>query len=211
MSSRLPELFDDVKLVEKIQNKLPSLFDLAELESSRAGKVGMEVGSKREQILAALLMYKFGEGNVEKRNITEPDVDLRLFREPVSIKTFSVKSSRTLGSVKAVWTVDWLRVKEFCRTYRPRSDMLLVQVVWNREGGLFLVPITVQEEVFQRLGTDNYLKVPKQGTNPRGVEISRDALRAMITSKGTRKIPIAWQRPRQRFEPERRWLEYWER
>jgi len=65
MSSRLIEIFDDAKLVNWIKNKLPYLFQLAELESSRAGKIGMEVGSLRERIIIALLIYKFGEANVE--------------------------------------------------------------------------------------------------------------------------------------------------
>jgi len=47
MSSRLIEIFEDRKLVNRIKNKLPYLFQLAELESSRAGKIGMEVGSLR--------------------------------------------------------------------------------------------------------------------------------------------------------------------
>ncbi len=50
MSSRLIEIFEDKKLVEKIRKRLPYLFYLAELESSRAGKIGMEVGSLRERI-----------------------------------------------------------------------------------------------------------------------------------------------------------------
>jgi len=44
MTSRLTELFEDEKLVKRIKRKLPYLFQLAELESSQAGKVGMEVG-----------------------------------------------------------------------------------------------------------------------------------------------------------------------
>ncbi len=45
MLSRLGEIFEDKKLVRKIKKRLPYLFQLAELESSRAGKIGMEVGS----------------------------------------------------------------------------------------------------------------------------------------------------------------------
>jgi len=60
MLSPLIELFDDKNLVRKIQNKLPYVFQLSELESSRAGKTGMEVGSLRERIIVALLIYKFG-------------------------------------------------------------------------------------------------------------------------------------------------------
>jgi len=65
MPSRLTEIFEDAKLVEKVKKRLPYLFHLAELESSRAGKIGMEVGSLREKIIVALLIYKFGEKNVE--------------------------------------------------------------------------------------------------------------------------------------------------
>jgi len=62
MSSRLIEIFEDVKLVNRIETRLPYLFQLAELESSRAGKIGMEVGSLRERIVVALLIYKFWWG-----------------------------------------------------------------------------------------------------------------------------------------------------
>jgi hypothetical protein len=49
VSSRLVEIFDDVRLVEKIKSRLPYLFQLAESESSRAGRVGMQVGSARDK------------------------------------------------------------------------------------------------------------------------------------------------------------------
>lgn len=49
MSSRLIEIFEDEKLVEKIKRRLPYLFQLAELESSRAGKIGMQAGSAPEE------------------------------------------------------------------------------------------------------------------------------------------------------------------
>ena len=88
MSSRIDEIFEDEILVNKIKTRLPYLFQLAELESSRAGKIGMEVGSLRERIIVALLIYKFGEENVETEiPITEPEIDVKLFDEPVSIKT----------------------------------------------------------------------------------------------------------------------------
>jgi len=64
MPSRLMEIFEDERLIEKIKRRLPYLFQLAELESSRAGKTGMEVGSIRERIIVALLIYKFGEEHI---------------------------------------------------------------------------------------------------------------------------------------------------
>lgn len=106
------ELLNDERICEKICQRLPYLFALAELEASRAGRVGMEIGTLREQILIALLIYKFGE-----------------------------------------------------------------------------------EEVFDRLGRENYLHIPKRGTNPRGVEISRKAIARLITHPQTKGLAIKWHRP----------------
>jgi len=49
MASRLIEIFTDEKLVAKIKRRLPYLFQVAELESSRAGKIGMQVGFGPEE------------------------------------------------------------------------------------------------------------------------------------------------------------------
>jgi len=90
MSSKLLKIFNDEKLIEKIKSRLPHLFQLAEVESSRAGKIGMEVGSLREKIITALLIYGFGKENVETEiPITEPEIDVKLFGAPISIKTIT--------------------------------------------------------------------------------------------------------------------------
>jgi len=125
MFSRLVEIFEDRELIEKIKKRLPYLFQLAELDSSRAGKIGMEVGSLREKIIVALLIYKFGEENVEtKMPITEPEVDVRLFGQPVSVKTLTGKR---FGGVKLIWTVDAQKAKEFqerrCERWQIKKDM----------------------------------------------------------------------------------------
>ena len=46
--SWLIEVFEDEELVGRVKGRLPYLFQLAELESSRAGKIGMQVGSVRD-------------------------------------------------------------------------------------------------------------------------------------------------------------------
>ena len=90
MSSRVIEIFEDKELVKRIKEKLPRLFQLAELERSRAGKIGMEVSVLRERITVALLIYKFGEANVETEiPITEVEVNVELFGEPISIMTIT--------------------------------------------------------------------------------------------------------------------------
>ena len=51
MSNHLQEIFKDESLRKRIKDKLPHLFHIAELETSRAGKVGTQVSSTREEII----------------------------------------------------------------------------------------------------------------------------------------------------------------
>jgi Restriction endonuclease ThaI len=120
-NSPLFSLFEDSNTVEKIKNRLPHLFWLAKIDSSRAGKAGMQIGSAREAIIIALLIYKFGEQNVRTDiPITEPEVDVIVNNHPISIKTIAAK---TIGSgVKAIWTVDAQKAREFVANYKPKCD-----------------------------------------------------------------------------------------
>jgi hypothetical protein len=206
MHQKLLELFTDKSTVQKIQNKLPKLFYLAELESSRAGKIGMEVGSVREKILIALFIYKFGESNVDADiPITEPEVDVKVFNNPISIKTITGISS----GVKLIWTVDAEKAIEFSRNYTPKHDMLLVQINWDNGGNFCLVPTPVQLAVFNQLGREAYIKLPKKGTNPRGVEMTTKALQLMVSDKNTYKISINWKKESVEYLPYKRWVELW--
>jgi len=208
MSSRLLEIFEDQKLVEKIKRRLPYLFRLAELESSRAGKIGMEVGSLRERIIVALLIYRFGGDSVETEiAITEPEVDVKLFGQPVSVKTLTGKG---FSGVKLIWTVDAQKAKEFRETYYPHCDILLVQINWNNKGGFYYIPLGTQKRLFDRIGKEKYIRLPKPGTNPRGVEIAKEALETLAKDKESRVIEIYWQKAKIDYNPYKRWVDYWE-
>lgn len=207
MSSRLIKIFDDEKLIEKIKKRLPHLFQLAEVESSRAGKIGMEVGSLRERIVVALLIYKFGEEYVETElPITEPEVDMRLFGQPVSIKTITGKG---FSGVKLIWTVDARKAREFRENYYPRCDILLVQINWNDTGGFYYIPLEAQKRLFEDIGREKYIKLPKPGTNPRGVEITKEALSCLVEDKEAKVVEIVWQRSKIDYNPYKRWVDYW--
>ncbi len=207
MSSRLIEIFDDEKLVNRVKNKLPYLFQLAELESSRAGKIGMEVGSLREKIVVALLIYKFGKANVETEiPITEPEVDVRLFGKPISIKTITGKG---FSGVKLIWTVDAQKAREFRETYDPHCDIVIVQINWGNLGGFYYIPLEVQRKLLDRIGRERYIKLPKSGTNPRGVEITKEALSSLVKDEMSRFIEINWQRKKIDYNPYKRWVDYW--
>jgi len=207
MSSRLKEIFKDKKLVNRIKTRLPYLFQLAELESSRAGKIGMEVGSLREKIIIALLIYKFGVANVETEiPITEPEVDVRLFSESVSIKTIT---GRGFSGVKLIWTVDAQKAREFRETYYPHCDILLVQINWGSTGGFYYIPLEAQKRIFDKVGREGYIKLPKPGTNPRGVEITKEALSSLIKDEMSKVIEIYWQKAKADYNPYKRWIDYW--
>jgi hypothetical protein len=207
MPNQLAEIFEDEKLVARIKNRLPYLFQLAELESSRAGKTGMEVGSVRERIVVALLIYKFGEANVETEiPITEPEMDAKAFGKPVSIKTITGKG---FGGVKLIWTVDAEKARAFRENYYPRCDILLVQINWNNVGGFYYIPLDIQKRHFDRLGRHKYIKLPKPGTNPRGVEVTDDALLSLVGDSESKSISINWQRTKIEFNSYKRWVDLW--
>ena len=206
MVDKLTEIFKDKNLVEKIRKRLPYLFQLAELESSRAGKTGMEVGSVRERIIVALLIYKFGEANVETEiPIAESEVYAKLFGEPVSVKTITGKS---LGGVKLIWTVDAQKAIEFRENYYPSCDILLVQINWGNTGGFFYIPVRLQKNLFHKMGRDNYIKLPKVGTNPRGAEITKEALSNLAADKQCQRIIIEWQKTKIDFNPYKKWVDF---
>ena len=93
----IEDLFADKEYIKTIQKKLPKLFDIASIESSRAGKIGMQVGSLRETVLISLLFFAFGEDKVNADfPITTSEKDAEVNGDPISIKTITGN-----GSIKA--------------------------------------------------------------------------------------------------------------
>jgi len=101
------------------------------------------------------------------------------------------------------------KAKEFSESYYPHCDILLVQINWNDIGEFYYVPLDVQKRIFDRLGRKNYIKLPKPGTNPRGVEITKEALSGLIKDSMSKKIVINWQKTKIEFDPYKRWVELW--
>jgi len=205
---KIEQIFSDQKLIVKIQSRLPYLFQLAELESMRGGKIGMEVGSVREKIIVALLIYQFGESNVKTEfPITEPEVDVEVKGEKYSIKTITQK--KLGGGVKLIWTVDAEKAEEFREHYYPICGMFFVHINWSNGGGLYFFSQEIQEEVLSKLGRESYLKLPKKGTNPRGVEMTSEALKLLSDHPNKFFIPINWKKTKIEYDPFKRWVDYW--
>lgn len=152
-------------------------------------------------------MHKFGVENVKTDiPITETEIDVIVHDHPLSIKTIS---GARIGGVKAIWTVDAQKAREFVAQYKPKYDMLLVQVNWGGTGVFAYIPLKVQEEIFSSFGRDKYFSLPKQGTNPRGVEFSKEAMMRLSLHPDIKRIIVPWIRPIEKFNQYQRWLDYW--
>ncbi len=206
----LDKVFKDDREISRLREKLPYLFKIAEIEVSKGGKTGMEVGTLRENIIIAYFMTVFGEEYIDTNiPINNSEIDFYLIYKddkiPISVKT---KTGKGLSGVKLVWTVDWESVEKFCENYKPFADILFIQVVYGGEGVFCYIPVDIQMDVFHRLGAD-YLKKPKRGTNPRGVEISSKALKYCI-EETPYKFKIDWVlQEGLTYTPYRRWIELW--
>ena len=204
---KLSELFDTILFRRMVIENLPEFFQIAEIEHTKGGTVGMGVGLEREKILISLLIDNFGRDIVDTNiPINEAEKDALLNKDPLSIKT---KTGHYLNGVKLIWTTDAEQVGYFKENYYPSCDMLFAQIVWNDKGGLFLIDVSTQEEIFNDMGRGNYMKLPKPGNNSRGVEFTSKALDRMLWHKDTKFIEIKWKRRDLNHDPYERWTKIW--
>ncbi len=85
-----------------------------------------------------------------------------------------------------------------------KTTILLAQINWNDTGGFFYIPLKAQKLLFDKIGRRNYIKLPKPGTNPRGVEITKEALSSLVEDSESRRIEISWQMKNYRKKMERK-------
>lgn len=197
------EWFDDQKFIKLIKGNLPKLFKRAELESMRGNKIGMEVGKVREQILVAILLKTFGEINIKDDfSSTDSSRDVKVFEDVLSIKTFS---KNNYGGLKVFWASDNDSVNRAVLSYKPQNHFLISQIKWGtNNGGLYLIPISVQDEFFNELGVNNYLQI--NSGNNRGISLKVEVLKSMISHKDTKKIEVDWNVPEMKLNIYERWI-----
>ena len=206
----MPRIFDKLfssPVKEKIQERLPLLFSMAQAEHTRGGKTGMEVGNARERVLIALFMWVYGNENIEIPDTINPGADVFVHGEGVSIKTL-----QNAIRFKLSWTVDWQSRNEFVADYKPTSHILFVQIAWGKHGMLYFINKESQQKILKSLGRDRdgYFHVPKPGTNPRGVEISSEAIALLMEHPNTRTISIHWKKSEiAESTPFKRWIDLW--
>ena len=195
---------------EKICKVLPTLFNMVELENKRGNKLGMEAGTARERVLIALFMYVYGDKSISFPASTSPELDVWVNDVPISIKT---KSTGGYAGVKLVWTVDWVKIDEFVQTYHPSSHLLYINILWGKTGKFCLITKGAQIEVLDRLTIDSYVKIPAKGTNPRGIELSKEAMQQIQNHPTTQILQINWKRDPSLLVERAlygRWIQLWD-
>lgn len=193
MNKKLVEKFEDDGFIKNVQANFPRMFHITELENSKNKRVGMEAGIQREKIIIEMFKYECGRGNV--MNVLPKsaghEVDVMLFGEPLSIKTLT-------GKIKAGFKLKWISdekvIKKFHEEYYPSCDILFAWIKWNTYKGIYYIPVEDQIKIFEEVGRDVYLKVPKTGTNSRGVEIRKHILLKLINNGMTPQIKIGWEK-----------------
>jgi hypothetical protein len=59
------------------------------------------------------------------------------------------------------------------------------------------------------MGRGKYIKLPKAGTNPRGVELTKEALSSLVEDEMSEVIELSWQKTKVDYNPYKRWTDYW--
>lgn len=109
-----------------------------------------------------------------------------------------------------IWTVDAQKALEFINTYSPECDILLVHINWKSKGAMYFLSKESQKEILEEYGKEFYFKLPKKGTNPRGVEITNQAINKLVEHPSTKKVEVDWNRDDSiEYNSYDRWVKHW--
>ena len=85
-----------------------------------------------------------------------------------------------------------------------------MHINWVGKGAMYLLSKEGQQEILSKHGKEFYFKLPKQGTNPRGVEITNEAINRLVEHPTTKKIEIDWNRDDSvDYNAYDRWVDNW--
>ena len=198
------DIFTSAEFQDLIKSKLPKLFEIAEVESTRGGKIGMEVGILRERVLTSFFISKVGEDNVDSdSSATENSKDVQVNGDDISIKTFTGSG---YSGVKIFWTSDTESAKRVMDTYTPKFDLIVANINWgSNKGGLYYVDKQTQRQVMDSVGRNKFLKI-SSGSNNRGITYGTDVLKKLLNHENTLKIEIDWVKTNEKFNIFERWV-----
>ena len=139
--------------------------------------------------MVSCFIKSFGYENVTADfSVSENSKDVKVFDDVLSIKTFS---NNGYGGLKVFWASDNKSVDKAINNYKPQHNLLITQIFWGKKaGGVYFIPLSVQNEYFQKYQVNNYLK--KNKGNNRGISFNKEILISMMNNQKTTKIDIDW-------------------
>lgn len=178
------DIFNDEIFVRSLQRRLPKLvYDLNEA-FRKGGKLSPDIGNLREKMIIGILKKQYGDRLEYEFESQEPELDFQFDGEGISFKTTISKG------FKLIWTANYELAMDFYKNSTPLYS-IAVLLFQKKLGGLYYFPLELLVRTRERLGLE-FLKKPKSGTNPRGVELSTKAFNLLIKGQSCRFIPINW-------------------
>jgi len=200
MSNLIRELLTNPIYAEVIQRKLPPAFQSVEAELSGNPAVGL----LREQVIIGMFIAFLGENNVTLiEGGVHPDIDCYVDSEPLSIKTVSMSAG-----IRLKWTSNAVKAQEFIKSYKPKSHLLVVRIIWGETEVIRLIPLDIQRSLFNEIGANRYLDY-RGSTNTRGVNLSLEAEYAFNRNPNATSLPILWRKSDLMANPITKWVDYW--
>ena len=203
MNSCIVNLLNDQEKLLHFTLGLPTAFEIVEKQLPGNSAQGL----LREQVIIGYFTFVFGKDEVElPSNKNERDFDVTLCGEKLAIKTVK-GNSRT--AIKVHWTSDNEKVEEEVARYSPKSDFLWIVANWEKtRDSIFYIPLSVQTEIHNSLGSFNYLG-KLTGTNNRGIPLSKEAFSMLRDHPHTLRREVTWARQGVDFNPYEEWETYW--
>ena len=203
MNPCIVNLLGNAEKVRLLTEGLPIAFGIAQKEIPGNPAIGI----LREQIIIGYFISEFGHQQVEIPDTgTEEGFDATVCGEKLSIKTITGNQA---SSIKLRWTSDNLKVQETITKYQPQYDFFLVTIHWNKTSeSIFYVPLSVQSEVYGKLGINRYVRTTS-GTDNRGFTLTKDSLTMLQEHPETLRQEITWTEQDIDHNPYQRWESFW--
>ena len=204
MNQCLIDLFNMPEKRNRFATGLPTAFDIVRQQMPKGSPA---VGIPREHVIIGFFVSEFGEDCV---NVPESGTNRR-FDVEVCGHGLLVHTKTNYGPFKISWTSDTQQARRKIKAgYYPTHDILLINIFWGqRQDSVFYIPLSVQQYVFNLLGSSNYLQA-KEGTNHRGVEIKGSTATRLKRHPDTLKMQINWVTDSNEYpKPWKQWEDYW--
>jgi len=192
MMNLITSAFNDPVFKKMVQGKLPKLFKEAQTEAETYSNT-MAVGLHRKKKIIGLLIKFLGSTKVDDVFSTKmSELDVRIDNHEISIKTISNNNA-----LKITWTTESKKVALLMKEYIPRYDIILAKINWDMKdiyqpSGLFFIPKDTQKNILYKLGRNNYIKPPKEGTNAKGIQLTKQAFKELLADNDTLHIDVDW-------------------